>query len=78
MPVAQIAYHDRLGRLTGFCFLPNPDGQEQSPSQSRNGDDLYLVDWKDEAYQYVLIGFDRFDRLQPVADKLAEIYRYET
>ncbi|MEM9670711.1 MAG: hypothetical protein AAF950_17490 [Pseudomonadota bacterium] len=78
MPVAQLAYHDRLGRLTGFCFMPNPSGKEKSPSQSRNGDDLYLVDWKDEAYQYVLIGFDRFDRLQPVADKLAETYRYET
>ncbi len=77
MPVAQLAYHDRLGRLTGFCFMPNRGGQEQSPTQSRNGDDLYLVDWKDEAYQYVLIGFDRFERLQPIADKLAETYRYE-
>ena len=78
MPVAQLAYHDRLGRLTGFCFMPNPSGEEKQLSQSRNGDDLYLVDWKDEAYQYVLIGFDRFERLQPVADKLAETYRYET
>ena len=78
MPVAQLAYHDRLGRLTGFCFMPNPSGEEKQPDQSRNGDDLYLVDWKDEAYQYVLIGFDRFERLRPVADKLAETYRYET
>ncbi len=78
MPVAQLAYHDRLGRLTGFCFMPNPGGQEQSPTESRNGDDLNLVDWKDEAYQYVLIGFDRFERLQPIADKLVDSYRYET
>ena len=78
MPVAQLSYHDRLGRLTGFCFMPNPSGEEKEPSQSRNGDDLYLVDWKDEAYQYVLIGFDRFERLRPVADELAETYRYET
>ena len=78
MPVAQLAYHDRLGRLMGFCFMPNPGGEEKSPSQSRNGNDLHLVDWKDKAYQYVLIGFDRFDRLQPIADKLVESYRYET
>ena len=77
-PVAQIAYHDHLGRLTAFCFMPNRSGQEQSPSQSQNGDDLHLIDWKDKAYQYVLICFDSFDKLQPAADDLAKTYRHET
>ena len=78
MPVAQLAYHDEQGRLLGFCFMRNPSGDEKTPDQTRNGDDLYLIDWKDEAYQYVLIGFEDFRTLEPIADQLARTYRYET
>ena len=78
MPVAQLAYHDQQGRLLGFCFMRNPRGAEKTPDQTRNGDDLYLIDWKDETYQYVLIGFEDFQTLEPIADQLAETYRYET
>ena len=78
MPVAQLAYHDENGRLLGFCFMRNPSGDEKAPDETRNGDDLYLIDWKDEAYQYVLIGFEDFRTLEPIAKQLARTYRYET
>ena len=78
MPVAQLAYHDEQGRLLGFCFMRNPSGDEKAPDQTRNGEDLYLIDWKDEAYQYVLIGFEDFRTLEPIAGQLARTYRYET
>ena len=78
MPVAQLAYHDQQGRLLGFCFMRNPSSIEKTPDQTRNGDDLYLIDWKDDTYQYVLIGFEDFQTLEPIADELAETYRYET
>ena len=78
MPVAQLAYHDQQGRLLGFCFMRNPSGTEKTPDQTQSGDDLHLIDWKDETYQYVLIGFENFQTLEPIADQLAETYRYET
>ena len=78
MPVAQLAYHDQQGRLLGFCFMRNPSGAEKAPNQTRNGGDLYLIDWKDDTYQYVLIGFEDFETLEPIADQLARTYRYET
>jgi anti-sigma factor RsiW len=56
MPTGQIAYHDREGQLTGFCFTPNSDGQESAPTQSQDND-LNLVSWTKNGIDYVLVGW---------------------
>jgi anti-sigma factor RsiW len=76
-PVGQIAYHDRDGRLFGFCLKRNPTGTEQ-PLTERQIDDLYLIDWQDPEYQYVLIGFVDSAEIKPLAERLSRTYRDET
>lgn len=78
VPVGQIAYHDRQGRLTGFCFKRNPAGSEKSLSQSQYGNALQLIDWQDRDFQYVLIGFEDFETLEPIARQLEATYGDET
>ena len=77
MPVGQLAYHDEQGKLVGFCLMPIPSGDEKELTRSRNGDDLHLVDWHDQAYRYVLIGFDNPDRIERLGRWLSKAYRYE-
>ena len=74
VPVGQIAYHDRQGRLTGFCFKPNPTGAEKSLSQSQYANTLQLINWQDRDFQYVLIGFEDFQTLEPLARRLEATY----
>jgi len=74
VPVGQIAYHDRLGRLTGFCFKRNPTGTEKSLNQSQYGNALQLIDWQDRDFQYVLIGFEDSETLEPIAERLEATY----
>ena len=74
VPVGQIAYHDRLGRLTGFCFKRNPTGTEKSLNQSQYGNALQLINWQDRDFQYVLIGFEDSETLEPIAERLEATY----
>ncbi len=78
VPVGQIAYHDSQGRLTGFCFKRNPTGSEKSLSESQYGNALQLIDWQDRDFQYVLIGFEDFQTLEPMAEHLEATYDDET
>ena len=78
VPVGQIAYHDSLGRLTGFCFKRNPTGTEKSLGQSQYGNALQLIDWQDRDFQYVLIGFEDPETLEPIAEYLEASYGDET
>jgi len=78
VPVGQIAYHDRQGSLTGFCFKRNPTGSEKSLTQSQYGNALQLINWQDRDFQYVLIGFEDFDSLEPIARQLEATYGDET
>ncbi len=73
-PVGQIAYHDRHGRLTGFCLKRNPTGRVKSLTRSQHGDVLQLINWQDQAYQYVLVGFEDFETLEPLAEALERSY----
>ncbi|MGI9437236.1 MAG: anti-sigma factor family protein [Geminicoccaceae bacterium] len=56
MPTGLIAYHDREGKLTGFRFTPNSDGQESAPTLSQDND-LNLVSWQKNGIDYVLVGW---------------------
>ena len=38
-------------------------------------DDLNLVDWRDQAYQYVVVGSSTFTVLEALAQGLGESYR---
>ena len=73
-PVGQIAYHDRHGRLTGFCLKRNSTGREEPLSRSQHGNVLQMVSWQDQAYQYLLVGFEDFETLEPLAQRLERGY----
>jgi len=77
MPVGQLSFHDEEGKLVAFCLMPNPAGDEKEPTRSQNGDDLHLVDWQDQAYRYVQIGFNDPDKIERLGKWLSNVYRYE-
>lgn len=56
IPTGQIAYHDRQGQLTGFCFKPGSEDQESGPT-FRQDDDLNLISWQKNGIDYVLVGW---------------------
>jgi len=73
-PVGQIGYHDRAGRLTGFCIRPNPSKTAAPLTRQQYDDALEMISWQDQSYQYVLVGFEDVDVLQPIAERLATSY----
>jgi len=73
IPTGQIAYHDREGRLTGFCFKPSSDEQESTPTLSHD-DDLNLVSWQKNGIDYVLVGWTDPAQLGLVGTQLQRNY----
>lgn len=73
-PVGQIAYHDDQGRLTAFCLKRNPTGVVQDLERRRFFDQLQMIHWQDEDFQYVVVGFADFEALKPVAEWLKSNY----
>ena len=69
--------HLSVGRES-FCFKRNPTGAEKPLSQSQYGNALQLIDWQDRDFQYVLIGFEDFQTLEPMAEHLEATYDDET
>ena len=74
MTVAQLAYKDKEGQLFAFCVMRNMSGQEQQLTQSQFGADLRLVDWNDQKYRYVVVGYAPIDELQGLAQKIQQNY----
>ncbi len=74
MTVAQLAYKDDEGQLFAFCVMRNMSGQEKQLTPSRYGADLQLVDWNDQKYRFVVVGFEPIDELQGLAEKIQQSY----
>lgn len=74
MPVAQLTYLDADDEPLAFCFMRNRSG-EKKELEITNADDLNLVDWRDQAYQYVVVGSSTFTVLEALAQGLDESYR---
>lgn len=74
MPVAQLTYLDAEGEPLAFCFMRNRKGVEKELELSSQ-DELHLVDWSDQAYQYVVVGSTTFATLEALAQGLGESYR---
>ena len=78
IPVGQIAYHDSQGRLTAFCLKPNPTGEVQGLQRRQFFDRLQMIQWQDEDFQYVVVGFADYEALEPMAAWLQENYGEDT
>jgi anti-sigma factor RsiW len=76
--VGQIAYHDSEGLLTAFCLKRNPTGQVQEPQRRQFFGRLQMIHWQDEDFQYVVVGFAEFERLEPAAAWLKDNYWQES
>ena len=75
--LGQIAYHDRFGRLTGFCFTPGPDGPTTALREGQD-DDLNLVYWEKDGLRYVLVGWTDANKLTDLAAGLRATYGEDT
>lgn len=71
MPVAQLMYLDDSGEPLAICVMRNIMGNARDAERSEHND-LKLVDWRDRAYQYVVVGSTSFETLEVLADKLTE------
>ena len=76
--VGQIAYHDNQDRLTAFCLKRNPTGQVQEPQRRQFFGRLQMIHWQDEDFQYVVVGFADFERLEQTATWLKDNYWQES
>ena len=74
MTVAQLVYKDEDDQLFAFCVMRNMSGEEQDLAQSTFGADLRLVDWRDQDFQYVVVGYEPIDDLRLVAEDIREEY----
>jgi anti-sigma factor RsiW len=73
-PVGQIAYHDREGRLTGFCFKTAEDGEQTGVRFGQSGD-LGAISWQKGGLDFVLVGFADLEKvLAHVAGELFNTY----
>ena len=77
VPTGQIAYHDELGRLTGFCFSPAPSDQTTELAKGED-DDLNLVYWEKDGLRYVLVGWTDAKKLTDLAAGLRATYGEDT
>lgn len=71
MPVAQLMYIDADGEPLAFCFMRNMAGLEKSPELSEHNE-LKLIDWSDQTYQYAIVGATTFATLEALAHSLSE------
>jgi anti-sigma factor RsiW len=76
--VGQIAYHDSEGRLTAFCLKRNPTGRVLDLQRRQFIGRLQMIHWQDEGFQYVVVGFAGFERLEPAATWLKDNYWQES
>jgi len=72
--VAQLIYKDEEGQLFAFCVMRNMSGQEKQLTQSQFGADLRLIDWNDQGFRYVVVGFSPIDKLRSLAEQLRQNY----
>ena len=74
-PIAQIAYHDSEGRLTAFCLKRNPTrAADEELKRAEFFGRLLMIHWRDEVFQYAVVGFADFETLEPVATWLEDNY----
>lgn len=71
MPVAQLMYIDGDGEPLAFCFMRNMNGDEKLPELSEH-EELRLIDWTDQTYQYAIVGATTFATLEALAYSLKE------
>jgi len=76
-PVAQLTYLDADDQPLVFCFMRNKSGERKNLELSSD-EDLNLVEWRDQAYQYVVVGSTTFAVLEALAQGLDESYRDDT
>ena len=57
--------------------MRNMMGSEQAATPTRIGD-LHMVDWRDQAFQYVVIGYEPVDVLGGIASQLQQTYQLDT
>ena len=74
MTVAQLVYKDEDGKLFAFCVMRNMSGQEKQRTPSQFGANLQLVDWNDQKYRYVVVGYEPIEKLQGLAQQLQRSY----
>ena len=74
MTVAQLVYKDEDDQLLAFCVMRNMTGEEKDLTQSTFGADLRLVDWRDQQFQYVVVGYEPIDELNALAGELRRSY----
>jgi anti-sigma factor RsiW len=66
MPVGQLVYLDAEDRPLAFCLMRNQMGKKKELELSTQND-LQLVEWSDDAYQYVIVAPTTFAALEAVA-----------
>lgn len=76
MPVVQLAYIDPNGQLFAFCFMRNMSGEPKARNPRRVGD-LTMVDWSDDRFQYVVVGYGPLQALGDIAKRLQGSYRLD-
>lgn len=74
MTVAQLVYKDEDDELLAFCVMRNMSGQNKDLTQSTFGPDLRLVDWRDQEFQYVIVGYEPSNRVREIAAVIRQSY----
>ena len=74
MPVAQLMYRRADGQPVGFCLMRNMMGEEKARTPSSVGD-LQMVDWRDENFQYIVVGWEPSTVLDDLAEDLEQDFR---
>lgn len=72
--VPQLAYRDQVDRLFALCVMKNKAGEPKAVSQSEL-DDLHLVEWRDSKFSYVLVGWQPFEVLEGLSERLQQSFK---
>lgn len=78
MTVAQLVYKDDDDELLAFCVMRNMSGQDKDLTQSTFGADLRLVDWRDQRFQYVIVGYEPVSKINALASQIQNGYDLPT
>jgi len=65
-PVAQLVYLPADGRAVALCIIHSK--KDDKPLTASQQDDLNLVDWRLKGYGFVVIGWEKPDELQAIAE----------
>ena len=62
------------GLPVGFCLMRNMMGEEKARTRGSVGD-LQMVDWRDENFQYIVVGWEPSAVIDGLAENLEQDFR---